>query len=211
MGFLPAEDPLYKNISLDFFQSNIIKNINVNKTFGANLSGDNSGANIDISSKEVDNSKILSVSAGAGVNTNAISAKDFEVADGAYSYFGFLKNGKDNPIKDINQYTFKTGFNTKTASNLVNTNFNIIAGGKFNIGKDKNTLSVFGVVSNMNEYGYRKGFVGQATNTGDYQQRMNMERSDYRTTQTILAMRSTSLTKVAFHTIHYLYTITLNT
>jgi tartrate dehydratase alpha subunit/fumarate hydratase class I-like protein len=78
MGFLPAEDPLYKNISLDFFQSNIIKNINVNKTFGANLSGDNSGANIDISSKEVDNSKILSVSAGAGVNTNAISAKDFE-------------------------------------------------------------------------------------------------------------------------------------
>jgi hypothetical protein len=32
---LPSEDPLYKNISLDFFQSNIIKNINVNKTFNA--------------------------------------------------------------------------------------------------------------------------------------------------------------------------------
>ena len=46
---LPSENPLYKNISLDFFQSNIIKNININKTFSANLSGDNSGANIDIS------------------------------------------------------------------------------------------------------------------------------------------------------------------
>ncbi|WP_281636471.1 TonB-dependent receptor [Flavobacterium marginilacus] len=183
---LPSEDPLYKNISLDFFQSNIIKNININKTFGANLSGDNSGANIDISSKELNESKLLIVSAGGGFNTNAASAKNFSVADGAYNYFGFLKNGRNLPITDLTQYTFNSSLKTNSVSTPINENFNIVAGGKFNVGKNNNTLSLFGVASNTNDYTYKTGFVGQATNTGDYQQRMNMERADYKTTQTIL-------------------------
>ncbi len=183
---LPAEDPLYKNISLEFFQSNIIKNINVNKTFGATLYGDNSGANIDISSKELDKSKLLSISASAGFNTNAISADNFVVSNGAYSYFGFLKNGKNSPITDLGQYTFNSGFKTDHVSSPVNTNFNIAGGRKFNTGKGNNTLSLFGVANSVSDYYYRKGFIGQATNTGDYQQRMNMERSDYKTTQSLL-------------------------
>jgi hypothetical protein len=183
---LPSENPLYKNISLDFFQSNIIKNININKTFSANLSGDNSGANIDISSKELEESKLLTVSAGGSINTNAISVKNFAVADGAYNYFGFLKNGRNIPITDLTQYTFNSGFKTKNASTPINTNFNIVAGGKFNLGENNNSLSFFGVVSNTNDYTYKTGFVGQATNTGDYQQRMNLKRAEYKTTQTML-------------------------
>lgn len=183
---LPSEDPLYKNISLDFFQSNIIKNININKTFGANLSGDNSGANIDISSKELDESNLLIVSAGGSINTNAISAKNFSVADGAYNYFGFLDNGRNIPITDLTRYTFNSSLKTNNISTPINKNFNIVAGGKFNVGKNNNTLSLFGVASNTNDYAYKTGFVGQATNTGDYQQRMNMERADYKTTQTML-------------------------
>ncbi|MEO8253724.1 MAG: TonB-dependent receptor [Flavobacterium sp.] len=182
---LPSEDPLYKNISLDFFQSNIIKNININKTFGANLSGDNSGANIDISSKDLDESKLLIVSAGGSINTNAISAKNFSVADGAYNYFGFLDNGRNIPITDLTQYTFNSSLKTNSVSTPINKNFNIVAGRKFNVGKN-NTLSLFGVASNTNDYTYKTGFVGQATNTGDYQQKMNMERADYKTTQTML-------------------------
>ena len=34
---LPSEDPRYKNIALSFFTTDIIKNINVNKTFSADL------------------------------------------------------------------------------------------------------------------------------------------------------------------------------
>lgn len=183
---LPSEDPLYKNISLDFFQSNIIKNININKTFGANLSGDNSGANIDISSKELDNKSLFSIQGNASVNTSAISASNFQVSNGAYSYFGFLQNGRNMPITDLTQYTFKSGFKTNNISTPVNTNYNITGGGKFKVGKGNNTLSIFGVASNITDYTYKKGFVGQATNTGDYQQRMNMERYDYKTTQSVL-------------------------
>jgi len=183
---LPSEDPLYKNISLEFFQSNIIKNINVNKTFSAPIYSDNAGANIDISSKELEERSFLSIVVGGGLNTNAISASRFAVANGAYSYFGFLKNGRNSPITDLTQYTFKSGFRTNKAPTPINTNFNITGGRKFNVGKGRNTLSLFGVASNVSEYSYRKGFIGQATNTGDYQQAMDMKRYDYKTTQSLL-------------------------
>jgi len=183
---LPSEDPLYKNISLEFFQSNIIKNINVNKTFSAPIYGDNAGANIDISSKELEESGLLNIAAGGGVNTNAISVNRFAVANGAYSYFGFLKNGRNSPITDLTQYTFKSGFKTNKASAPINTNFNITGGRKFYVGKGSNALSLFGVASSVNDYSYRKGFIGQATNTGDYQQDMNMKRYDYKATQSLL-------------------------
>ncbi len=183
---VPSEDPLYKNISLDFFQTNIIKNININKTFGSTLYGDNSGANIDISSKELEKSRLFSFSAGAGFNTNAISASNFAVSDGAYSYFGFLQNGRNAPITNLNQYTFNSSFKSDNVSTPINTNFNVVAGGKFNVGKGNNTLSLFGVANNISEYYYRKGLVGQVTNAGDYQQRLDMNRSDYKTTQSFL-------------------------
>ena len=50
---LPSEDPEYKNISLDFFDTSVIKNIGVNKVFSSDLNGDVGGANINIVSKEV--------------------------------------------------------------------------------------------------------------------------------------------------------------
>ncbi|WP_345107074.1 TonB-dependent receptor [Mucilaginibacter panaciglaebae] len=183
---LPSEDPLYKNISLDFFQSNIIKNINVNKTFSATIYGDNAGANIDISSKELDDRSFLSIYVEGGANTNAVSVSRFAVAEGAFSYFGFLKNGRNSPITDLNRYTFKSSFQTEKALTPINTNFNITGGRKFNVGKGRNTLSLFGVASNMSDYSYRTGFIGQATNTGDYQQAMDVKRYDYRTTQSLL-------------------------
>ncbi len=181
---LPSEDPVYKNISLDFFNSKIIKTININKTFSADLYGDNSGANIDISSKELDKNIMFNIAAGSGINTNANSAHGFAVADGAYSYFGFLQNGRNNPITNLNSYDFKSNFRTNNVSNPVNTNFSILGGGKVTIGKNK--LSLFGVISNNSDYGYRHGFIGQSTFSGDYTRRDDLKRYDYKVTQSFL-------------------------
>ncbi|WP_281227022.1 TonB-dependent receptor [Flavobacterium aquiphilum] len=181
---LPSEDPAYKNISLDFFSSNIIKNININKTFSADLYGDNAGANIDISSKELDKRATFSMSAGNGINISANSIGEFAVADGAYSYFGFLQNGRNNPITNLNKYDFESNFKTNSVSNKINSNFNILGGGKFNIGK--NSLSLFGVVSSNSEYFYSEGFLGQATYSGDYTRRNDANRWDYKATQSFL-------------------------
>jgi TonB-dependent receptor len=181
---LPSEDPVYKNTSLEFFRSNIIKNININKTFSADLYGDNAGANIDISSKELDKNIMLNMAAGTGVNINANSVSEFAVANGSYSYFGFLQNGRNNPITNLNRYDFDTTFKTDNVSNVVNYNFNISGGGKFKIGK--NNLSLFGVVTSNNEYFYSGGFVGQATFSGDYTRRLDLKRWDYKSTQSFL-------------------------
>lgn len=181
---LPSEDPIYKNISLEFFSSNIIKNININKTFSADLYGDNAGANIDISSKELDQNALFNISATEGFNTNAISAKEFAVADGAYSYFGFLQNGSNNPITNLNNYDFKSNFKSTNVSNPINTNFNIVIGKKIKFGNNK--LSLFGVAANNSQYSYRNGFIGQSTFSGDYTRRDDLNRSDYIATQSFL-------------------------
>ncbi|MEA4996332.1 MAG: carboxypeptidase-like regulatory domain-containing protein [Petrimonas sp.] len=48
-GFLiPSEDPEYKNIALDFFGTDIIQNVGVNKVFSGSSTGDAGGAIIDI-------------------------------------------------------------------------------------------------------------------------------------------------------------------
>lgn len=181
---LPSEDPEYKNISLEFFGSNIIKNIGINKTFSSNLYGDVGGANIDITSKDADKKNILTASAGAGFNTNALS-NTLLVADGAYNYFGTLKNGKDIPFKNLNTYGFKTSLKPTEQSTPVNTNFNIAAGHKFELANDK-SLSVFGVVLNESTYQYKDGNAKQINSIGQNFQDLKFSRSEYNASQAFL-------------------------
>lgn len=183
---LPSEDPVYKNISLEFFNSNIIKNININKTFNAELYGDVAGANIDISSKELDKKSYFSASLGTEYNTNALSASKFLVADGTYSYFGFPKNGKEVPIANLHTYGFDTNFKPEEKSYPINTSFNILGGRKFDLGENR-SLSLFGVIMNDSKFNYKEGVVRQITSTGARRQDMNLEKSEYKATQAFLA------------------------
>lgn len=180
---LPSEDPEYKNISLEFFGSNIIKTVGINKTFSANLYGDVGGANIDITSKDADKS-ILSISAGAGVNTNAIK-NTLLVADGAYNYFGILENGSGLPISDLNTYGFKTSLKPTEIKTPVNSSFNIVAGHKFNL-KDDKSLSLFGVALNDNSFQYKEGVSKQINAIGQNFQDLTFQRSEYKTSQAFL-------------------------
>lgn len=183
---LPSEDPVYKNISLEFFGSNIIKNININKTFNAELYGDVAGANIDISSKELDKKSYFSAAVGTEYNNNAFSAANFLVADGTYSYFGFPQNGKNVPISNLHTYGFDTNFKPEEKSNPINTNFNILGGRKFDLGENR-TLSLFGVVLNDSKFQYKEGLIRQITSTGARRQDMALEKSEYKATQAVLA------------------------
>ncbi len=181
---LPSEDPVYKNINLELFGSNVIKNVSINKTFGASLYGDVAGANIDIASKEADNSSFFSASVGTGFNTNAINA-NFLVADGAYNYFGSLKNGKDIPISNLDNYDFETSFKPIRKSNVVNSDFSIMGGGKINI-NDEQSLSLFGVVVNNSDYNFREGKTRQVNSQGGVGKDLDFTRSEYNATQTFL-------------------------
>ena len=74
-GFaLPSEDPEYKNISLDFFGTDIIQSVGVNKAFNAGGSSDVGGATIDIVSKELIGSGHLGFGISGGLNTQTVAA-----------------------------------------------------------------------------------------------------------------------------------------
>lgn len=180
---LPSEDPRYKNIALGFFTTDIIKNINVNKTFGSDLNGDVAGANIDIASKELEKNKVLSISAGTGFNTNAIN-NQLLVANG-FNYFGFLENGKNAPITSLSSNAFDTKFKPSEKNNVVNTSFSLSGGGKIYF-SDTKSLSLFGVVLSTSDFSYRSGKTGTVNADGGSVQDLNFTRTDYSATQTAL-------------------------
>ena len=81
-GFpIPSEDPEYKNISLDFFSTDIIQTVGVNKAFNAGGSSDVGGANIDITSKELIGGGHFNIGVSGGFNTQTLTT-DFLKMDG---------------------------------------------------------------------------------------------------------------------------------
>ncbi len=122
---IPSEDPEYKNISLDFFSTDIIQSVNVSKAFFATGNSDVGGANIDITSKQLAGDGELSVSVSGGVNTQTIGA-DVMKMDGVNA-FGFANNNKPTNI------TTAYGFENKLDPTSAKANFDRsvgISGGK---------------------------------------------------------------------------------
>lgn len=133
---LPSEDPEYKNISLNFFDTSIIKNIGVNKVFSSDIGGDVGGANINIVSKELTKRKEASIGFGSGINTQTV-AKEFLTIDGANS-FGTQK--LNHSIRDFSSYNFQNSFNPNSQNFQLNNSISFKYGKKYEVGKD-NTLS----------------------------------------------------------------------
>src|SRR5690606_16694702 len=102
---LPSEDPLNKNISLDFFGTDIIQSIAVNKTLNPTILGDVAGANIDILSKELTEKAFVEVSVSSGINSQTIGADNFTRISGT-KWSGSLNESKHN-ISNLNTYDFK--------------------------------------------------------------------------------------------------------
>lgn len=158
---LPSEDPEYKNISLNFFDTSIIKNIGVNKVFSSNIGGDVGGANINIVSKELTKRKEASIGFGSGINTQTV-AKEFLTIDGANS-FGTQK--LNHSIRDFSSYNFQNSFNPNSQNFQLNNSISFKYGKKYEVGKD-NTLSFFLVGGSDANFNYQDGNIKQNTNGG---------------------------------------------
>ncbi|WOC40955.1 Plug domain-containing protein [Polaribacter sp. HL-MS24] len=158
---LPSEDPEYKNISLDFFDTNIIKNIGVNKVFSSANAGDVGGANINIVSKELNKLKEASIRLGSGINSQTVS-KEFLTIDGA-NKFGTQK--LTHSITDFSVYNFKNSFQPNRQNLQINKSASFKYGKKFVVGTN-NTFSVFLVGNSSGNYQYQEGNIKQNTNGG---------------------------------------------
>ena len=178
---LPSEDPEYKNISLDFFDTSVFKNIGINKVFTSDLYGDVGGANIDIVSKELIKSSVLDVSASLGANTQTVS-KDFLTIDGT-NKFGTQNSGI--PVNDLTQYSFNNSWKPESQNFQMNNSVSFAGGKKFDIKDD--TFSFFIVGGFDGSFNYLDGNIKQTTSSGEVFQDQDYTKYEYNVSQILMA------------------------
>ncbi|MFK7049533.1 TonB-dependent receptor [Flavobacterium davisii] len=160
-GFpIPSEDPEYKNISLDFFGTDIIKNISVNKVFNSSKISDVGGANIDISSKELNTSSVFSLDLSTGSNTRVLGT-DFKQQTGV-DYWGI--SNTINPGLTNQKYNFPNKLTPITNQSPYNHSFGLTVGKKIRFGE--NSFTAFLVGSHSTDFNYTKQFLKNTTTTG---------------------------------------------
>ena len=179
---LPSEDPEYKNIALDFFSSDIIQSISVNKTFDSEIYGDVGGANIDIISKELTKTQSLEIGISSSINSQTINQSDFKLMAGG-NWFGNVANSQP-PITNLSVYSFRNSLNTDVQSMPIASS--ITASGGYKLPLLKGNLSMFFVGNFSNDYSYRNGNVKQTTSVGTVYQDQHFEKYVYSVSQTAL-------------------------
>lgn len=163
-GFaIPSEDPEYKNISLDFFGTDIIRSVGVNKAFNASGSSDVGGAIIDIKSKELVGSKELSVGVSGGLNTQTVGT-DFLRMDGV-NWLGIAN--KTEPA-NTTAWGFNNSLDPSKQCLQINQSYNISGGKRFKFGDDKqDELSFFLTAGHSTDYQYTDETIRNTTTEGE--------------------------------------------
>lgn len=176
---IPSEDPEYKNISLSIFESDVIKNIGVEKVFTSSYSGDVGGAIIDISSKELVGRRALDFSISGGFNSNTLG-ETFYNPDGA-DYFGFSNSLQ--PTQGL--FDFPNSLDPSSLSTPINHSFRISGGKRFLMGN--NPLTFYVVASHSVENMFTEEVVKNMTSNGTIYQNQIGKRYGNKTNQLALA------------------------
>ncbi|WP_294822781.1 TonB-dependent receptor [uncultured Flavobacterium sp.] len=96
LNFVPS-DPNLKTIPLSFISTDVVRNIDVYKTFSTGLYQDFAGASINILTKDISANPYTKVSITAGMNTNT-TLKEFKMSDdGTMDFFGYGAGNRDLP------------------------------------------------------------------------------------------------------------------
>lgn len=178
---IPSEDPEYKNIALDFFSTDIIQSVDVNKTFGGTMASDVAGAGINISSKELVGRSELKASVSAGANTNVMRSGVMQM-DGVNA-FGFAQSSE--PEADLNAYSFHNSLDPSKKNAPVNQSYMLSGGKEWNWGTD--VFSVYMVGSHDKKYAYYDEEVRNSITSGDLSQDMKGDISKMETSQLLMA------------------------
>lgn len=194
---LPSEDPEYKNIALDFFSTDIIQSIDINKAFYSNTPADVAGADINITSKELTGDGKFNVSLSGGFNTKTLSS-DFMRLDGV-DMFGFAD--KTQPGGNLDTYSFKNSLDPSKQNLQINQSYTISGGKKFLLGENRNPLKLYLVAGHNKNYTHYEEEVRNSITTGELSQDMEGDISQVETSQ--IAMANLEYTHNKKHSLAY--------
>jgi TonB-dependent receptor len=177
---LPSDDPEYKNIALDFFGSDLIESVDINKVFTSEIGGDVGGANINIDLKGLSGKKDFDVSVSTGANMQTLGSEFKGIA--GEGFFGF--SDAEVPVNDLNNYSFKNSLAATNQNNLVNLGLSLKGGKRFDIGE--NHLNVYGLLTFDNGYRLIDGTIRNTVSTGALFLDQEYEKYQYETSQIAL-------------------------
>lgn len=153
MNGLPivSDDIERKNIDLSLFDSDVLKDISINKTTSAQVSADQASGAIDLSSRQLIGSSELGLSVSVGVNTNVTS-------EGVFDNFKVSPNKDDvsfgfysRPMSNKEALTQQT-WNPQFLETPVDHSFSLTAGKGFG-----NKLEVLFTGSHEVDFEYQEG------------------------------------------------------
>lgn len=156
---ISSEDPEYKNISLDFFSTDIIQSVNVSKAFYATGTSDVGGANIDVASKRLTGDGEFNLSVSGGVNTQTVGA-DMLKMDGVNA-MGFASTAM--PSAASTKYDFSNNIEPSVAKANFDRSLSLSGGKRFDV--NNNPLTFYLVASYDAGASYRDEEV-RSTTTG---------------------------------------------
>ena len=148
---IPSDDVANKNINLNLFSTNIIKNIGISKTYSIGGYADQGSGNVNINSKEY-SKKGYSISLAGGTDTNVANlSNDFRTTlVNKDVTLGFHQ--KEFALQNLVTYQ---GWDTETLSAPINFNASFSAARKFEIfGKE---LAIFLTGAHAKSFEYRNG------------------------------------------------------
>ncbi|NER14615.1 TonB-dependent receptor [Leptobacterium flavescens] len=174
-------DPDKKIIPLDQFSTDIVRNVNIYKTFNPDVYGDFAGASIDIITKDIPKTPTTTVKIGFGANSQT-SFKEFRRDDEAGSEFfgisgqrtnipGIYDKGTVGQARDLtseeSSRVFNTDYNFDNNDAFLDNSYEITHGNTIRLGED-----------GERSFGYYTGLVFQ----NSYRTFLNGQDATYNTT-----------------------------
>lgn len=171
---VPSTDPNKKVIDLGLFSTDVVRNIDINKTFNPGLYGDFAGATVNIVTKDYPDEGFFTIGLAGAYNSIATGNGFKTFNDGDMEMFGFSGNGRALPA-EMNDREVPTSYDNsfsptyKTAG--PNMSFSAAGGNLYEFGDE----SAFGFVASAsfdNEYEIREGvkrtFRAEGTSINNY-------------------------------------------
>lgn len=184
LNFVPA-DPNLKTIPLSFIPTDVVRNIDIYKTFNSSLYQDFAGASINIVTKDIPSRPYTKISLSAGYNTQT-TLKDFKSSENNGSnFFGYTGNSRSLPsvfgedkattyqaTPQESKNLFDTSWSPETSKAPLNTGTNILHSDSFDLSNDRRIGYIFNVSfanSSLAQTGQRRNLNSEGTAIKDFQ------------------------------------------